>query len=149
MTATETDRATRPLMAAATTCWWAPLLTVVAWAAVVVVGAALDSYLSGGVDWWLVATLAAMSAAALLIMAAAADSWWCHGVRKCLLSAGVAICLAALAAVMVVTVWRYVQSPFCLACDDPPPIAAPPTLNLVAVAVAVGTATPVFVKGQS
>jgi hypothetical protein len=83
-------------------------------------------------------------------VAAAADSWWCHGVRKCLLSAGAAICLAALAAVMVVTVWRYVQSPTCLACDDPPPIAAPPTLNLVAVAVAVATGTaPPFPKGQS
>jgi hypothetical protein len=88
----------------------------------------------------------ATTTAAHATVAAAADSWWCHGVRKCLLSAGAAICLAALAAVMVVTVWRYVQSPTCLACDDPPPIAAPPTLNLVAVAT--GTAPP-FPKGQS
>jgi hypothetical protein len=134
VTATETRRAASPLMAAATSCWWPPLLTVVAGAAVVVVGAALDSYLSGGVDWWLVATLPATPGGVT-------------GVRKCLLSARAAICLAALAAVMVVTVWRYVQSPPCLACDDPPPIAAPPTLNLAAVAT--GTATPVSWKGQS
>jgi hypothetical protein len=124
-------------------------LTGVAWAAAVVVWAALDRYLSGGVDWWSVATLAATLAAALLTVAADAGSWWCRGVRKCVLYTGAAVCFAAAATVMVVTVWRYVRSPTsCLACDDPPPITAspPPALNLVA---AVTGTTPVPWKGQS